>query len=253
LSAAKTKALKAACLNNMKQMGVATFIYSGDNSENMATPEYTGSPADPNPWHTYDLVTSSGTADAAVPVPFTQPINHGLYHTSKIITSGKSYYCPGLNTAIPTQLKYAYESYSHNNLWPSYCQATPPGFTANGGTAWGARLRSSYMYYPCSRNYINPANTKQGYIVAKKTTELSADHVLMTDLLYDWDALAHRTGNAPKALNILWGDGHVFASTAPQLFTSFAKQNYWGSDINGIAYAGNVPAQFSAIVSLLTP
>ena len=246
LSVAKAKAQKIACLNNMKQMGIAMFIYGGESGDNTPTAEYTYAVTDNNCWHTYDLDTSTGTAGAAV--PFTTPINHGLFYTTKAITSPKSYYCPGMNTANLTQLKYSYESYvGANNPWPAYGQTTPPGFT---GTAWGQRLRSSYMYYPCSKDYNNPANPFQGYIQAKKTTQLTADHVAITDLIYDWDSISHRTGATPKVLNILWGDGHAVASTAPQIFSN---QALWGSDAGGTPYAANNANQFLKIISLLTP
>ncbi len=248
LSAAKTKAQKISCLNNMKQMGIAMFIYGGESGDKTPTAEYTYLIADNNCWHTYDLDTSTGTAGATV--PFTTPINHGLFYTTKAITSPKSYYCPGMNTAILTQLKYSYESYvGANNPWPAYCQTTPPGWPSTG-TAWGQRLRSSFMYYPCSKEYNNPANPFQGYTQAKKTTQLTADHVAMTDLIYDWDSISHRTGATPKALDILWGDGHAFASSSPQIYSSYAL---WGSDANGIPYAANNAPQFLKIVSYLTP
>jgi|CZKV01.1.fsa_nt_gi prepilin-type N-terminal cleavage/methylation domain-containing protein len=246
LSVAKAKAQKIACLNNMKQMGLAMFIYGGESGDNMPTHEYTYAVTDNSCWETYDLVKDTGTAGA--PVPFTTPINHGLFYTTKAITSAKSYYCPGMNTANLTQLKYSYESYvGANNPWPAYCQTTPPGFT---GTAWGQRLRSSYMYYPCSKEYNNPANPFQGYKPANKTTELTADHVAITDLIYDWDSISHRTGKTPKALDILWGDGHAIASTSPQIYSS---QALWGSDNNNIPYAANNAPQFLKIISLLTP
>ncbi len=72
----------------------------------------------------------------------------------------------------------------------------------------------------------------------------------MTDLIYDWDAISHRTGRTPKALNILWGDGHAVASTATQIFSD---QTLWGSDNNNTPYAANNANQFLKIVSQLTP
>lgn len=249
LNAAKAKAQKISCLNNLKQMGVALFIYAGDYSDNTPTAEYTYSPTDDNCFHTYDLDTSTGTADNTV--PFATPINHGLYYTTKIIPSAKSYYCPGMNTANPTQLKYAFESYSHNNPWPSYCQATPPGFT---GATWGARLRSSYMYYPCSTTLNSAFNPLQGYKPATKATQLTANHVATTDLIYDWNSISHRIGGTPKALNILWGDGHAYASVSPQIFTSQLQLQDWKTDSAGVTdYAANSATHFMTIISLLTP
>jgi prepilin-type processing-associated H-X9-DG protein len=144
-------------------------------------------------------------------------------------------------------LKYSYQDYVTNGSWPPYSQSAPAGWT---GTPWTAFLRSSYMYYPCSRNLNNPAAPGSGYKPARKSTELTADHVALTDLIYDWQGIPHRTGSTPKSLNILWGDGHAFASTLPQLFSNPAL---WGSDSGGTPYAANVSGQFLKIVSLLTP
>jgi prepilin-type N-terminal cleavage/methylation domain-containing protein/prepilin-type processing-associated H-X9-DG protein len=248
LSAAKSKTQRIACLNNLKQMGTATFIYGGDSGDMMPTADYTYAVTDNNCWETYLLDKSSGANGAAMTI--SQPINHGLFYTTKAITSPQSYYCPGMNTANLTQLKYSYENYVNGGIWPAYSQNAPGGWT---GTSWSGYLRSSYMYYPCSKQYnstATPPNVFQGYKPALKTTQLTADHVAMTDLIYDWDGLSHRTGATPKALNILWGDGHALASTAPQIFSN---QALWGSDNGGTAYAANNANQFLKIVSLLTP
>ena len=245
LSAAKAKAQKIACLNNLKQMGIAIFIYGGESGDMLPTADYTYAVTDNNCWETYLLDKSSGVNGAAMTI--SQPINHGLFYTTKAITSPKSYYCPGMNAGVMTQLKYSYENYANGGVWPAYSQNAPGGWT---GTTWSGYLRSSYMYYPCSKDYNNAANPFQGYKQAKKTAELTADHVAITDLIYDWDAISHRTGGTPKALNILWGDGHALASTAPQIFSS---QALWGSDNHGTPYAANNANQFLKIVSLLTP
>jgi prepilin-type N-terminal cleavage/methylation domain-containing protein/prepilin-type processing-associated H-X9-DG protein len=249
LAAAKSKAQRISCLNNLKQMGLAMFIYGGDNGDAMPTASYTYAIADNNCWETYLLDKSSGGNGAAMTI--NSPINHGLFYTTKAITNPKSYYCPGMDIGVPTQLKYSYENYTAGNSWPAYSGSAPAVFTTTGGTAWSGYLRSSYMYYPCSKILNNNANAKQGYKPATKTTQLTADHVAITDLIYDWDSIPHRTGKAPKALNILWGDGHAYASTSPLIFSNPAL---WGSDEYGPRpYAANAANQFLTIVSYLTP
>ncbi len=245
LSAAKAKAQKIACLNNLKQMGVAMFIYSSDNNESIPTTSYTYAPSDNFCWETYLLDPNAGANGTTMSL--TNAVNHGLFYTTKIINSGKSYYCPGMSVSVPTQLKYSYDNYVNGNTWPAYSHNAPGGWT---GTAWSGYLRSSYMFYPCSKDYNNSANPAQGYKPAKKTNQLTSDHVAITDLIYDWDSISHRTSQTPKALNILWGDGHALASTSPQIFSNRAL---WGSDAGGTPYAANASSQFLKIVSLLTP
>jgi prepilin-type N-terminal cleavage/methylation domain-containing protein len=245
LSAAKAKAQKISCLNNLKQLGLAMFIYGGDSNDNMPTTQYTYAPTDNNCWETYLLDSSAGANGATMSL--TNAVNHGLFYTTKAITGAKSYYCPGMSVAVPTQLKYSYDNYVNGNAWPAYSKNAPGGWT---GTAWSGYLRSSYMYYPCSKNYNNPANPFQGYKPAKKTGQLTVDHVAITDLIYDWDSISHRTSATPKALNILWGDGHALASASPQIFSNHAL---WGSDAGNTPYAANASSQFLKIVSLLTP
>ena len=101
--------------------------------------------------------------------------------------------------------------------------------------AWGI---PAYMCYPCSRHNINLFVPTLGYIAAKKLTELTADHVAMTDLIYGWDSTPHRSGSTPKALNILWGDGHVKASKSPQAFSNPAL---WGNNPTAINGGGPAP------------
>jgi prepilin-type N-terminal cleavage/methylation domain-containing protein/prepilin-type processing-associated H-X9-DG protein len=241
LSQAKEKSKRISCLNNLKQMGVAMVMYAGDNGDLVPTVQYQGQ--NNSPWQCYNMVTNNGTAGAAV--DFTSAANHGLYYTTKLISAGKTFYCPSMGSGAPEQAKYAYENYLNaSGVWPVY------GAPGIGG--WSPALRSSYMYYPCTRNYINPVVPTSGYVAAKKSSQLTADHIETTDLIYDWGSIPHRSGSVPKALNVLWGDGHAKASTSRQAFSNF---NLWGSAPLGQANgdAGDVDGQFLKIISYLQP
>jgi prepilin-type N-terminal cleavage/methylation domain-containing protein/prepilin-type processing-associated H-X9-DG protein len=242
LSQAKERAKRISCLNNLKQMGVAMVMYGGDSNDRVPTVQYMGTGN--SAWTCYELVSQNGTAGAAV--DFTTVVNHGLYYTTKLISAGKIFYCPSMGSGAPQQAKYQYENYlSASGAWPVY------GAPGVGG--WSPALRSSYMYYPCSSQYINPLVPTSGYVAAKKTSELTATHVEMTDLIYDWGSIAHRSGPTPKALNVLWGDGHASASTTA---AAFSNPNLWGSNPSG-ASGGNDAAdndnQFLKIISYLQP
>jgi prepilin-type N-terminal cleavage/methylation domain-containing protein/prepilin-type processing-associated H-X9-DG protein len=243
LSQAKERSKRISCLNNLKQMGVAMVLYGGDSGDLVPTVQYQGTGN--NPWQCYNMVTQNGAAGTAV--NFSTAVNHGLYYTTKYIFTGKSFYCPSMGSGAPEQGKYAYENYinASSGLWPVYGYAGPSG-------TWSAAMRSSYMYYPCSKKFINPAVPTSGYVAAKKTTDLTADHVETTDLIYDWGSIPHRSGPVPTALNVLWGDGHAKASTSQQ---AFSNPNLWGSAPLGTANgdAGDVDSQFLKIISYLQP
>ena len=244
LSQAKQKAQQTACLSNLKQLGVGLIMYAGDSSDNVPVDLYV--PGTTDPWECYNLVSQNGTAGA--PVDLTTGANHGLFYTTKLIANGQSFYCPSMGLGAPEQTKYAYANYvSASGLWPVY------GYPGNTGGTWSPDLRSSYMYYPCSSQYITANVPTSGYIVAKKLGQLNANLVAMTDLIYDWNSIPHRSGSKPRALNVLWGDGHVKASSSP---AAFANPALWGSNPSG-AGGGNDAAdnenQFLKIISYLQP
>ena len=244
LSQAKERAKRTSCLNNLKQIGVALVVYSGDATDQLPAEQY--NPGSNEPWVCYDLVSQNGTAGA--PVNFSSAVNHGLLYSTKVIPEGKTFYCPSMGSGSPEQAKYAYENYvGTTGVWPSY------GLPGKTGGTWSPALRSSYMYYPCSSQYINPIVPTSGYVVAKKLGQLTATHVAVTDLIYDWSSIPHRSGSTPRALNVLWGDGHARASTTA---AAFANPALWGNNPSG-AGGGNDAAdnenQFLKIISYLQP
>ncbi|HEV2695232.1 MAG TPA: prepilin-type N-terminal cleavage/methylation domain-containing protein [Verrucomicrobiae bacterium] len=249
LSQAKERSKRISCINNMKQMGVALVLYAGDSSDVIPPAVYNGA----GPYNTYYLSKNGGTASASVDFNANPAVNHGLYYTTKIISSGKSFYCPSMGSGPIEQGKYAYELYlTASGSWPAY--------GAPGANNWGANLRSSYMYYPCTTRYNNPVVPTSGYASAKKSSELTADHLTLTDLIYDYSSIAHRSGSVAKALNVLWGDGHVQASTSAKALDPSPSpsdpNSLWtdnGTGASGGQDPGDVDGKFIKIISYLTP
>jgi prepilin-type N-terminal cleavage/methylation domain-containing protein/prepilin-type processing-associated H-X9-DG protein len=245
LSQAKERAKRISCLNNMKQMGFALVMYAGENNDSVPVPDYTAtSSGTGSPWKAYNLVEPAGAANGgAVDFTATPPVNHGLFYTTKLISAGKTFYCPSMSSVIPEQFKYAYENYANaTRMWPVY------GVNAT----WTPYCRSSYMYYPQTSQLMIAGVPTSGYQEAKKLGQLDSQHVAMTDLIYDYPSIPHRSGSTATALNILWGDGHVKISTSPAAF----NYSYWGSNPGGQGggndAADNEP-QFLKIISLLQP
>ncbi|HOX59599.1 MAG TPA: DUF1559 domain-containing protein [Candidatus Paceibacterota bacterium] len=211
LTRAKERARRISCINNLKQMGVGTVIYGSDNNDRLP-------PQNVNlfqyPAWGYFLVGNAGRhavgGPSGTPVNFNDPVNgvpmqHALYFTSKIITAGKSYYCPSAGSAgVPTG---SYEVYlTPEGRWPAYDNTTP-GAQNN--------CRAGYLYYPES---AARGNTTTNYVIATKISELTPTQPAMTDLITALTSLTHSAGRDRPSLNVLWGDQHVSASATPAAF-----------------------------------
>jgi prepilin-type N-terminal cleavage/methylation domain-containing protein len=237
LSNAKEKASRISCVNNLKQQGIALVMYADDSNDKLPT---RGQYQDVGPHVGYYLFaeddanpTVPATGDYGLPVEDTRPgLNHGLFYRLKYITAGKSYYCPSIKSGIAR-----FENY----LTP---QGNWPAFSVTLGS--NARCRSSYMFYPQSKEIITPLRPLF-HKFAMKSSDLDPTLAAMTDWIFSYDTIPHRSGNNPAALNVLWGDMHVTASTTKAAFDPVL----WGVT-DGVLPAGDA-ARFQTILSLLKP
>jgi len=237
LTRAKERAKRISCVNNLKQMGMAFAMYCPDNNERLPTRVYG---QDTMPWQGYYLFADEARFPIILPpqgppgaaVETTRPgVNHGLFYTSKIITAGKSFYCPSAKRGGLTST-FAYESYlTTQGQWPAYYNEPGNPYT-----------RSSYLFYPQSSTLVN-ANVPDYYQFAVKTSDLSPRLATMTDVMNSYDNLTHRSGNDSPAINVLWGDMHVSISASK---AAFAK-SLWNPD------PGSNPQSFQKILGLLKP
>jgi prepilin-type N-terminal cleavage/methylation domain-containing protein len=101
LAAAKAKALRMTCLNNMHQMGLASNMYTGDNSDRLAFPNFDGgAPVEPGWLYTTDKTRTIPNAfDYLTQHPDWNPVNThatvfggGLWYP--YMPNPNSYYCP---------------------------------------------------------------------------------------------------------------------------------------------------------------
>ena len=231
LSRAKERARRISCINNLKQMGVALAIYGQDNSERLPTQSawtdtlsYQGmylfaeSDASPN-------IPVLGTPGAAVE-PTRPGLNHGLFYRTKLIPTGKSFYCPsGTDLA-------RYDTYvTAQGQWPAY-DRTP------GALPY---IRSTYFFFPQSRTLVNPG-TPNYYQLATKTSQLEPTLACMVDRMFTLDTLYHAAGRNSPAVNVLWGDMHATISTTRAAFVP----SLWTPDLSN-------PQQFQRVLGLLRP
>ena len=208
LSRAKERWKRIVCVNSLKQMGVAWAIYCPDYSERMPT---LCALEDTIPHKGYSPFSQIGTplpptGPAGGLVPCSQPgPYHELIYTGKFITTDKSFYCP----SAPLGTMNYHDYLTTQGQLPAYCN----------DTAVNSYTRSSYLYYPQSKNLVNPG-IPNSYRCAAETSDLSPTLSGMTDIIDSWDMLTHRPRNDRPALNALWGDMHVTISSNPAAFVS---------------------------------
>jgi prepilin-type N-terminal cleavage/methylation domain-containing protein len=234
LSNAKSKAERVSCLNNLKQLGYALVMYAGDNSDLIPPPRFADSPLT-QPWKAYLLFENVPVADGQRVPDGSPPVSHGYFYTSGLLKDGHTYYCPSvakLNNSKSVSFKY--DTYSGLGGWPA-----PIGET----------VRSSYQYYPQSEERVNLLN-QYWYKVANKLSQLSFKRSVITDLVYEWQMIPHRTGNTPTALNTVWGDGHATICTTKAAFDPVL----WNAAVNDPGPGDVAPADdFRKILALLSP
>jgi prepilin-type N-terminal cleavage/methylation domain-containing protein len=232
LSRAKERAHRTSCMNNLRQLAVGANMYADNYNDRLPATEfdperYPGS----QPWESYELFVSGGTG----PVPSTVGgTNLGVLYREKLVPAGPSFYDPGLRHAENIPILFEMK---HYQPWPSY----------NGG-----RVRGNYIWYPQSRTISAQSPPGMEWTtVAKKSVELAPNKALITDLIYTWRTIPHRSGNNPAALIVAWGDGHVTSSATR---AAFDRTKYWDLDDHlSNQNPGNNTSKFRSILSLLKP
>src|SRR5437867_11098256 len=240
LSRAKERGKKTSCLNNLRQMGLALFLYADDNQDRLPPPEF-----DPDripgsePWRGY-LLFWDPPPKTGQPANPKYAVNLGYLYVGNYLPTPQIFYCPSLkhkkNLLIVFEKKY-FES--AKVPWPMY--------------AIDGQVNTTYTYFPQTDVPAKVASdANRGWTqVADKQSQLSAQRSLMTDLIYTWGTLAHTSGKNPYGVNVLWGDGHVKFSTTK---AAFDLKLWGGTGANPTSETpGDNPTKWRTIVSLLRP
>lgn len=237
LSRAKEKGKQTYCANNLRQMGIATFIYADDNNDRLPPPLF-----DPElapgigPYNSYLLFGWGGQLGRQAEARHAANLGH-LY-AGNYLRTPEIFYCPSLRH--PKGLRVGFEKYYFESAkvpWPMF--------------AIDGQVNMTYNYFPQRDALSRKANEeKMGWMqVARKQTDLSAQRSMVTDLIYTWGTMAHRAGKNPAGLNALWGDGHVTYSTTRAAFDT----KLWGG--TGATPTSETPGdnatKWRTIVSLL--
>jgi prepilin-type N-terminal cleavage/methylation domain-containing protein/prepilin-type processing-associated H-X9-DG protein len=240
LSRAKEKGKQTSCLNNLRQMGLALFLYADDNQDRLPPPEF-----DPdripgsNPWRGYLLYWDPGRqGQMARPQA---AVNLGLLYIGNYLRTPLIFYCPSLKHAPRLRVLFEKKYFESAKVpWPMY--------------AVDGQVNTTYTYFPQTDVPAKlPGDANRGWTqVAAKQTELSAKRSLMTDLIYTWGTLAHTSGRNPYGLNVLWGDGHINFCTTRAAFDLKLWGGTGGDAIMGVTPGDNTPG-WRTIVSLLRP
>lgn len=238
LGNAKNRAQRVSCTNNLRQLGLAVFMYA-DNFDDRLPPAEFNPEKDPGsgPWESYSLWW--GNPGRAPNIQ--DPVSLGHLYVQSLITVPKSYYDPGLRHVAQIPIKFEMRYFESPTVpWP---MCPPEG-----------NVRGNYMYYPQTEVLArNPprAGEEEWTLVAEKTTQLVAQRSLITDLIYTVRTRPHVTSNNPTGINALWGDGHVSFSNTKAAF----DPNLWdkGEDHTSAQNPGDNPRKFRSIVSFLRP
>ncbi len=241
LSASKSKAYRASCSNNLRQLGVGTLLYADDNDDKLYKSLFNQEEtSDSKPWWSYRLFSGpdGGPADQS------KPFNHGHLFALGYIKVPAIYFDPGLKGLDAELEGRGYEL--------KYYQNAKFSFPVSQGN-W---VRSSYVYYPQTKELAKPKsrfdNERQWGLVAKKGEHLVANRTLITDFIYSYKTIPHKTSNNPVGLNVLWGDAHVSFSNSPQAFDSSIWDVPEGSTAGNLN-PGNNAKRFRTIVGYLEP
>ena len=260
LAEAKKKALRISCVSNLKQIGTGWSTYASDFNEMLPCHWPGFSPpggSASNPWRTYEAYrVQPGTGiitSASHPPDPDGPWNLGVLFELRMIADPKTFYCPGAETLNDPKLWYAY--YSTSAPWPS--TPTHAQFPSVSDSGSDNEVRTDYNYYPQGKKMQDNGAGKLVPKPALKQGDLDQNKSIVTDLVHNLDATAHKYGaiKSVAGINAMFGDTHVaFQSSRgnPQAFDA----KIWepsGSSKSGDDYIGNNPPNFMWVMSLWKP
>ena len=239
LSRVKEKSKQTSCLNNLRQMGIATFLYADDYNDRLPPPFFDPDLQPGNgPYYSYLLFGWGGTVGK--PAEPKLAVNLGLLYTGNYLRTPEIFYCPSSRQQKWFRVVFEKKYFESATVpWPMY--------------AVDGQVNMTYNYFPQMDQLSTvDSEAKMGWMqIAHKQGELSSQQSMLTDLIYTWGTMAHTNGKNPYGLNTLWGDGHARFCTTK---AAFDVKLWGGTGANPTTDTpGDNPTHWRTIVSLLRP
>lgn len=223
------RVLRARCVSNLRQLGVALQTYANEANDFMPICKY----RDFNPWYTYEVARAeSGN------MQITQGyMNLGLLTRARHISEPQLLYCPAQQSS-----PFTYEYYvSATNGW----FLSPQG---------DSMVRAGYNYFPqlqatqqVSANLFLPRVTMTTVTLEfgslgstalqpMRFHELNLQKSIVTDLVHNAGIIAHRDRGMVAGINSLFPDGRVTFQSARANPNNFSPLLWGNISSDGLAF-----------------
>jgi prepilin-type N-terminal cleavage/methylation domain-containing protein/prepilin-type processing-associated H-X9-DG protein len=240
LSAAKEKALRTSCVNNLRHLGIGIILYAGDHNDEFPSVKFRNE----NSWYPYEMTRFNppGVVDTSIGWE-----NLGYLWEAKIIEAPKVFYCPSNKKSDG----FAYDYFAAKAPWP---------FGGDYKPGDNQYLRSGYSYFPQAKatervvvkaGGVGPvqlptlqAESDVGSSLLKpfRQSQVDPNKSMVVDVVTSIDTLSHKNKGRPAGLNACFGDGHVAwqgINKNPKAFNDQIWQ-YIGNDGAAYRYAMNL-------------
>jgi prepilin-type N-terminal cleavage/methylation domain-containing protein/prepilin-type processing-associated H-X9-DG protein len=262
LSSAKEKAKRTSCMNNLKQMGIAMHMYTGDNNNYMPLLKWS---TNGSIWYPYEMARFTATNLMTMGWE-----NLGLLYASKLIPDPRIFYCPSNPKDSTSEYSYDYYVSGNNPTWPF-------GMFDNVAPGGNTYVSSGYSYYPQNNALdpgiaipglasvgnvqlptVNPEN-KSGTTMVPPATEavgewnvlqpyredgLNPIKAVAADNVGSYTHIFHLKGTYVTGLNALFVDGHVAWQSAEANPTLFDTNGVWSAIDNNTKIDGQTDTRY---------
>lgn len=226
LAKSKERALRVNCASNLKQIGIALFLYADANNDTLPVVKF----RDSNSWYPYELARMNASAKLLTEGPH----NLGLLWHTKQVADSQIFYCP---SGKKYGSGWTYSYYTVKDAWPFGVENTAED-----------KVRGGYSYFPQSQTMqnmgpglllpeIKPLGTGS-YLVPLKVSQVNPAKSMVTDLVHNLNSPAaspHKEGGL-AGINALFGDGHVVFQSARRLPHAFDPALWDGIGNDGLKY-----------------